>query len=696
MTIRTKSLALMAAVSALAFATPQAALAHQHADQHADHHANSGAEMTKASEAYPLISRDVLFGNPTRAGGQISPDGKRLGWLAPDGDVLNVWVAPADAPDQARVMTSATDRPIRQYFFAPDSQSILYIQDKGGDENFLLYGVNIETGTETTLTDFENTRVQIVGASDQFKDKVLVGLNNRDPRFHDVHLLDLNTGALELKIQNDAYAGFVADDNLDVRLALRPNAAGGMDFFKVEDGDIALEPFSSTDLADSLTTSPAGFTRDGKTLYWTDSRGRDTAALIAMDVATGETRVVAEDDRADIGGTIRDQDTGEVQAYSVDYLKTEWTALDPEIGSALDWLGERLEGAYGINSRTDDDRKWLVWNDPLTAPTKVYLFDRDAETLTEFYTSRPDLEGAPLQPMQALEIQSRDGLTLTSYLTLPPGTDTDADGVPQEPVPMVLLVHGGPWARDGYGYNSYHQWLANRGYAVLSTNFRGSTGFGKGFISAGNLEWGRKMHDDLLDAVNWAVERGVTAKDKVAIMGGSYGGYATLAGLAFTPEEFACSVDIVGPSNLETLLATIPPYWEPLIAQFHERMGNPNTPEGLAMLKERSPLYSAQNIAKPLLIGQGANDPRVNQAESDQIVEAMKSNDIPVTYVLYPDEGHGFAKPENNIAFNAITENFLATCLGGRAEPIGDTVKASTAEIVEGADFVQGLAGAIK
>ncbi|MGB5777463.1 MAG: prolyl oligopeptidase family serine peptidase, partial [Allopontixanthobacter sediminis] len=238
-------------------------------------------------------------------------------------------------------------------------------------------------------------------------------------------------------------------------------------------------------------------------------------------------------------------------------------------------------------------------------------------------------------------------------------------------------------------------WLANRGYAVMSVNFRGSTGFGKEFISAGDLEWGKKMHDDLIDATDWAVKQGITPEDKVAIMGGSYGGYATLAGLAFTPEEFACGVDIVGPSNLETLLKTIPPYWEPLIAQFHERMGNPNTPEGLAMLKERSPLYSADKITKPLLIGQGANDPRVNQAESDQIVAAMKEKGIPVTYVLYPDEGHGFAKPSNNIAFNAITENFLATCLGGRAEPIGDTVKESTAKIVEGADFVQGLEDAL-
>jgi dipeptidyl aminopeptidase/acylaminoacyl peptidase len=297
--------------------------------------------------------------------------------------------------------------------------------------------------------------------------------------------------------------------------------------------------------------------------------------------------------------------------------------------------------------------------------------------------------------MLPVEIRARDGKTLVSYLTLPPGTDPDGDGRPNKPVPMVLLVHGGPWARDAYGFNSSHQWLANRGYAVLSTNFRASTGFGKEFVNAGNLQWGRTMHDDLLDAVDWAVKRGVTSKDKVAIMGGSYGGYATLAGLAFTPDRFACGVSIVGPSNLKTLLDTIPPYWEAARAQFYTRMGNPNTPEGAALIRERSPLFSAQNIRRPLLIGQGANDPRVNQAESEQIVEALRSKNIPVTYVLFPDEGHGFARPVNNIAFNAVTENFLARCLGGRAEPIGEAVRLSSAKVPHGAQYAPGLAEAI-
>ncbi len=661
----------------------------------ADNHAHQGHQMTQTKDATPLIPREDLFGNPTRAGGQVSPDGKWLSWRAPKDGVMNVWIAPVSDPSAAKAITSSADRPIPQFFWAPDSKSVLYIQDKGGDEDYLLYGVDVATGAERTLTPFEKTRVQLIGASTTIKDRLLVGVNNRDPRFHDVYMLDLNTGELTLVMQNDAYAGFLADNNLALRMAVRPNAGGGMDFFPVIDGKVADAPSETTGLADALTTSPAGFTTDGKTMYWIDSRDRNTAALIAQDVATGEKRVIAQNDKADIGGTLSDPKTGEIEAYSFTYLTTEWTATDPAIKASLDWLDERLDGDFGVQSRTDDDTKWVVWNDPVTGPVKAYIYDRSANSLTEFYTARPDLVGAPLQKMHPVEIKSRDGLTLPSYLTLPAGTDPNGDGVPDAAVPMVLLVHGGPWARDGYGYNSYHQWLANRGYAVLSVNFRGSTGFGKDFVNAGNLEWGKKMHDDLIDAVDWAVARGVTSADKVAIMGGSYGGYATLAGLAFTPDKFACGVDIVGPSNLETLLATIPPYWAPMVSQFHERMGNPNTPEGLALLKERSPLYSADKIEKPLLIGQGANDPRVKQAESDQIVAAMKASNIPVTYVLYPDEGHGFAKPNNNIAFNAVTENFLATCLGGRAEPIGDTVKNSTAEIVEGAEYVQGLRDAL-
>ncbi len=639
----------------------------------------------------PLIPRQSLFGNPTRAAGKISPDGKWLSWLAPLDDVLNVWMAPVGDPDAGKAMTHSTDRPIRQYFWAPDSNSLLYIQDKGGDENFLLYGIDIASGVETTLTPFDNTRVMLVGGSEQIRDKILVGLNNRDPHYHDVHLLNLNTGELTLVLKNDSYAGFMADDTLTVRMAMRQNEAGGTDYFHVVDGKAQAEPFTSTAMEDSLTTSPAGYTRDGSTLYWLDSRGRNTAALFAQDMASGEITLIAESDKADIGGTMRNPRTGVVEAYSVEYLQTEWTAIDPEIKASLEWLDERLTGEFGVQSRTEDDTVWIVWNDPLTAPSATYIHDRKAGTLEHFYTTRPELEDAPLQPMHPVEIPSRDGLTLPSYLTLPPGSDADGDGRPGNPLPMVLLVHGGPWARDSFGFNTIHQLLANRGYAVLSVNFRGSTGFGKAFLNAANKQWGLAMHDDLIDATNWAIESGIAQADKVAIMGGSYGGYATLAGLTFTPETFACGVDIVGPSNLETLLETIPPYWAPMVKIFHERMGNPDTEEGLALLKAASPLYKADRIVKPLLIAQGANDPRVKQSESDQIVGAMKQAGIPVTYVLYPDEGHGFAKPANNIAFFALAENFLAECLGGRAEGLGDVLDPSSAEVVEGAEYVLGL-----
>jgi len=656
----------------------------------------SAIGVTAQNPSVPLIERAKLFGNPSRSGASLAPDGKHLAWLAPRDDVMNIWIAPIDKLDAARPLTASKDRPIRTVFWSPDSSMVMYIQDKAGDENFLLYSVDVRSGGERTLTPFEKTRVQIVSVSPLIKDRILVGLNNRDPQWHDIHSLDLQTGKLTEIMRGDGYAGFVADATHALRLALRPNAAGGMDYFTVSDGKVSAKPVASTGLDDSLTTSPAGFTTDGKTLYWIDSRGRNTAALIAQDAATGTTRIIGQNARADISNAMSNPRTGVIEAYAVTYLRDEWTALDPIIGADLDWLREQLKGDINVSSRTEDDRLWTVAVDPVVAPASVHLYDRKKKTLIQLYVSRPELVGAPLQAMYPVEIKSRDGLTLPSYLTLPPGVDPDGDGVPSAPVPMVLFVHGGPWARDDYGYSPYHQWLANRGYAVLSVNFRGSTGFGKAFISAGDLEWGRKMHDDLIDAVDWAVKRGVTPKDQVAIMGGSYGGYATLAGLTFTPTSFACGVDIVGPSNLETLLKTVPPYWKPLIEQFHQRMGNPNTPEGLALLKERSPLYKAENIVRPLLIGQGANDPRVNQAESDQIVAAMQSKGIPVTYVLFPDEGHGFARPENNIAFNAVTENFLAGCLRGRAEPIGGTVKVSSAKVPVGAQHAPGLEVALK
>jgi dipeptidyl aminopeptidase/acylaminoacyl peptidase len=649
-----------------------------------------------AQDGVPLIPREKIFGNPSKVQGRLSPDGKWLSWIAPRDGVLNVYVAPAANPTAARPLTNERQRPIRSYFWAPDSRQILFINDKGGDENFLLYGVDVASAEQRALTPFEKTRVQIVGISNSIPGRILVGVNNRDAKWHDVHSLDLKTGKLTPVMMNTGgFASFLADEQLNIRAATKSRPDGGNDFYRVTGNVVEKAPFEQVGYEDSQTTQPAGFTSDGNTLYWIDSRGRDTAAILAQDVATGKKTLIAQDAKADIGGALANPKTGRIEAYGVNYLKNESVPLGGAVKGDLAFLKSRLKGEIAVTSRTYADDKWIVAVDPVTAPSAAWLYDRKAKSLTKLYTTRPELEGATLAPMHPLELKSRDGLTMVSYLTLPPGTDPDGDGRPAKPVPMVLLVHGGPWGRDAYGYNSAHQWLANRGYAVLSTNFRASTGFGKKFIAAGDKAWGTTMHDDLLDAVDWAVKRGVTTDDKVAIMGGSYGGYAVLAGLAFTPDKFACGVDIVGPSNLNTLLAAIPPYWESLKAQMYRRMGDPNTPDGQALLKERSPLFKADRIRKPLLIGQGANDPRVNVKESEQIVDAMKAKNIPVTYVVFPDEGHGFARPVNNIAFNAVAENFLAKCLGGRAEPIGTTLKASTAQVPHGAEYAPGLAEAL-
>lgn len=649
-----------------------------------------------AEPAPPLIERAKFFGNPSKINGRLSPDGQWLSWIAPRDGVLNVWVAPVGNPSQARPLTAEKLRPIRSSFWSPDSRMLLFVNDKGGDENFLLYGVDVASGEQRIYTPFEKTRVEVLNISRKVKDRILIGINNRDPRWHDVYSLNLQTAQLTLVQRNEGYSAFVSDDDLNLQLAEKPRNDGGVNYHRIRNGQIEPMPVAEVAMEDSQTTAPLGFTADGKTLYWADSRGRDTAALIAQDLASGQTRVLAQDARADIGSVLSDPRTGRVQAYALNYLKNEYVPLDDAAMAAdLAYLKGAVRGGFAVSSRTDADDKWLLTVDRVSEPLATWLYERQAKRLTPLFVARPELEGAPLVPMAPHEIRSRDGLTLVSYLSLPKQVDPAGSGQPRQPVPMVLFVHGGPWARDDFGYHSYHQWLANRGYAVLSVNFRGSTGFGKKFISAGDLQWGRKMHDDLLDAVDWAVQRGVTTRDKVAIMGGSYGGYATLAGLAFTPTTFACGVDIVGPSNLFTLLKTIPPYWEAFKEQMYRRVGNPTTEDGQALLKERSPLNSADKIVRPLLIGQGANDPRVNVAESDQIVAAMAAKGIPVTYVLFPDEGHGFARPVNNIAFNAVTENFLSQCLGGRAEPIGNTLKASTAQVKHGAEYAAGLKAAI-
>lgn len=641
----------------------------------------------------PVIPRSALFGNPEKAQARLSPDGKFVSFIAPKDGVLNVWVGPRSDPSTAKPVTNDTKRGIRQHFWAYDNKHVLYQQDEGGDENWHIYATDVVTGITTDLTPYRKVQAQVVGLSWKKPGVVAIGLNDRAPEWHDLWEVNIATGKRTLIEQNtQEFGGYEVDLDLKPRMALKSDANGNEIFRKSGGKWVSLLKYGQED---SITTNTIGIEAAGTALM-TSSVGRDKAALVRVDLTTGKTTVLGASEQADVENVWTDPRTRVPMAYTVNYLKPEVSAIDKSVQKDIDLLTRELGDGFAVGSRTLDNSAWIVGTDDALAPSAGYLYDRKAGKVTKLFDTRPALLKSPLVPMQSLELKARDGLTLVSYLSLPAGSDANGDGIPDAPVPMVLNVHGGPWARDGYGFDNEHQWLANRGYAVLSVNYRGSTGFGKAFVNASNKEWAAKMHDDLLDAVKWAVDNKITTADKVAIYGGSYGGYATLVGLTFTPDTFACGVDIVGPSNLQTLLSTIPPYWKAFFEEFTTRVGDPRTEEGRKLLAERSPLTRVGDIKKPLLIGQGANDPRVKQAESDQIVKAMKEKNIPVTYVLYPDEGHGFARPANRTSFYAVAEGFLAQCLGGRYEPVGNDFKGSSIQVLEGAANVPGLADALK
>lgn len=668
--------------------------------------------LTSCAKEEPLISRQVLFGNPDKASVKISPNHQMISYLAPLDDVLNVWVAPIDDPNNAVAVTKDTLRGIRIYFWSYNNEQIIYLQDLGGDENWQVHAVNVNTKEDNNLTLFEEIigpdgqpvtmpdgrklrpRANIQEVSYKYPNEILISLNTRNPQYFDVYRLNIISGDLKMIQQNDKFAGFQTDADYNIRYAFENTADGGLEFF-TPDGKGGWNTFDKIPMEDVLTTSPIDFNKTGDVLYMIDSRGRNTAALVALNLNTGEKELIYENPKADLSDIMVHPTEKIVEAAASEYLRTEWQILDESIKPDMDYLNSIIEGDVNVTSRSLDDNFWAVSYVIDDGPVNYYLYDRAAKKAKFLFTNRKNLEGAKLAKMYPVIIKSRDGLDLVSYLTLPSGSNSENDFHPSKPLPMVLFVHGGPWARDSWGYQSYHQWLANRGYAVLSVNFRGSTGLGKDFINAANMEWGGKMHDDLIDAVDWAVKEGIAEKDKIAIMGGSYGGYSTLIGLTFTPDVFACGVDIVGPSNIITLMETIPPYWLPMINMFASRVGDFRTEEGKKFLESRSPLFFVDKINKPLLIGQGANDPRVKQSEADQIVNAMQEKNIPVSYVLYPDEGHGFARPENRMSFNAVTEIFLSQYLGGRFEPIGTDFEGSSIEVPTGSENIPGLKDAL-
>ena len=645
-------------------------------------------------EKSTLIPRRLFFGNPDKASPQISPTGTHLGFLAPVDGVLNVWVAPADDPAAGKPVTRDTGRGIRLYSWTYNGNQIAYLQDSGGDENWHIYTVNLDTDEVRDITPVDGAQARIQRDSPKHPGHMLVGLNDRDPELHDLYRIDLNSGERELIQENDGFAWFVADDDFNVRFAARLTSDGGSEYLRKSlDGEWEHSFFIS--MEDAVTTAPLEFDKSGQVLYMEDSRGRDTAVLKSVDLITGVETVLASDPRADVADTMIHPTEKTVQAVAFDYERKTWKVLDDSLVGDLAFLATVSRGDIEVISRTLDDDCWIVAYLQDDGPVRYYRYLRGNKEARFLFTNREALEGLPLAKVHPVVIPARDGLDLVCYYSLPLDADPEQSGGVSQSLPMTLLVHGGPWARDSWSYNPVYQLLANRGYAVLSVNFRGSTGFGKNFINAGNHEWGGKMHDDLVDAVKWAVGQGIADPDRVAILGGSYGGYATLVGITMTPEIFACGVDIFGPSNLVTLLETIPPYWQPIVDLFTNRVGDFRTAEGRNFLLQRSPLTYVDNIQKPLLIGQGANDPRVRQSESDQIVGAMQEREIPVTYVLYPDEGHGFARPENNLSFFAVAEVFLAQCLGGRYEAIGEDLAGASITVPTGAEYVPGLKDAL-
>jgi dipeptidyl aminopeptidase/acylaminoacyl peptidase len=628
-----------------------------------------------------LIDREVFFGNPEYAGAQISPDGRFISFVKPYKDTMNIWVKGVAEPfSAARPMTADTARPVRNYFWSRDGKYILFVQDKGGDENFNVYAVNpadkpaagSDVPAARNITEAKGVRAIIQAVPKSDPDAIYVGINERDKAWHDLYKVKISTGERTLINENhDRYQGMVFDNNDKMRLAIRSAQNGDTEILAFGDDGKATKIYSC-DVFE--TCSPLGFHKDNKRVYIQTNKGDlDLIQLELLDVATGKAEKVESDPlgKVDLDGVNFSDVSHDIIAtsYEDDRVRVYWKdkAFEKDYNKIKKQLGDR---EISFNSSTADEMKFIVATFSDVDPGTVWLFDRKTGDLSTLYQVREKLDRKALSPMTSVRYKSSDGLEIQAYLTLP-------KGLAPKGLPVVIFPHGGPWGRDSWGYNTFAQFLANRGYAVLSPNFRASTGYGKKFLNAGNNEWGEKMQDDLTWGVKYLVAQGIADPKRVGIMGGSYGGYATLAGVAFTPDLYSAGVAIVAPSNLQTLLESIPPYWEAGRTIFYKRMGNPNTAEGLAQMKRQSPLFSADKIKTPLMVVQGANDPRVNKREADQIVIALRDRNYPVEYLVAPDEGHGFARPVNNSAMITATEKFLAKHLGGRYQ------ESATAEVAK-------------
>ena len=621
----------------------------------------------------PLIDRQLIFGDPEIAGAQLSPDGRYISFIKPHKDVRNIWVKGLDEPFSAARPMTADKRPVIAYFWSQDSKYLLYAQDKGGNENFHVYAVDPSAAAEAEsgvpaardLTPIENVRALIYAVPEERPDEIIVGLNDRDAAYHDVYRVTIATGARERLIENTQKVGFwIFDRTGTLRLAYRQKDDGGNEILRVDGPDLT-RIYETTYLESAF---PAGFDPDQKRLYLQTNKGDDVdlQRLEIMDPATGKTEFMETDPekQVDLDGLVFDNQTHELMAtvYVGDrvriYPKTARAKQD------LERMRKKLpDGEYSLNSSTRDMHYSLVSVSSDVEPAATYLYDRTKGSFTLVYRVREKLPRGDLASMKPLRYGARDGMMIPAYLTLP-------KGVPAKNLPVVINPHGGPWARDTWGYDAYAQFMANRGYAVLQPNFRSSTGYGKKFLNAGNKQWGTgAMQDDLTDGVKYLIDQGIADPKRVCIFGGSYGGYATLAGVTFTPDLYTCAVPYVAPSSLITLIESFPAYWRPFLkGSWFLRVGDPAVAEDRKDLESRSPINFIDRIHVPMLVVHGANDPRVKQAESDAIVAALRDKGQAVEYLVAPDEGHGFRSPENRMALAVAMENFLAKHLGGRAQ----------------------------
>jgi len=640
------------------------------------------------------IARADLFGEAVRFGAQLSPRGDRVAFLAARDGVMNLWVLSVGAMDEARPVTDDRGRGVRSFAWGPDSATLLYALDDAGDGNTRLYAVSADGGEPRELTP-AGARAEIVGVSLADPDGVMITLNQRDPAWPDLIRVDLATGSRTVVQRNGATAAtrftrFVLDRENRLRLGLRTQANGSVDVVS-RSVEGAWSPLFTIPLEDVPLSAPIAFEASGDSFLMFDSVGRDRAVLTRVDTRNGVKTVLGESARADVAEVWLDPATNAPEAFAANYLRAEWRALELDAQSDLEFLDAQLTGDFSVASRSADDGRWIVIEEGPTTPARTYLYDRADRAnrrISLMFRHRPGLETAALQPMAPIEIEARDGLTLVSYLTLPVGADADGDARPEAPVPLVLLPHDGPWARDAYGFSAMHQWLANRGYAALSVNFRGSTGFGEAFVTAGNREWGGRIQEDLQDALQWAIDNGVAQSDRVAIVGSGFGGYAALAGLTFAPEQFRCAVAYNAPTNLSRLVDVAPASQRDT---WYVRVGDTRTAEGRQALRGRSPAQRVGQIRRPLLIGVGALDRVGSRSEFDQVALSLRVRSIPVTSIVFPDEGAEFTRPQNRLAFAAVVEQFLGDCLGGRIEPVGAAFEGANMIVFDGATSVPGL-----